>query len=73
MTKKCRINADLARELCTMNATEFRQCMDQLHASLDHMALMLGISRRNVAAYRSDKPIPAYIALATRELCRSVA
>jgi hypothetical protein len=46
----------------------FRKAMSDLHITLDGMAGRLGISRRLVAAYRNDKPIPAHIALATRYL-----
>lgn len=46
----------------------FRKAMDDLDMSLDGMAAQLGISRRLVADYRRDKPIPRHIALATRYL-----
>jgi hypothetical protein len=46
----------------------FRKAMSDLHITLDGMAGRLGISRRLVAAYRNDKPIPAHIALATKYL-----
>lgn len=46
----------------------FRQAMDELDMSLDGMAAQLEISRRLVADYRKDKPIPRHIALATRYL-----
>jgi len=36
--------------------------------SLDGMAIALDISRRQVASYRKDKPIPRHIALAARYL-----
>lgn len=44
----------------------FRQAMDELGMTLDGMAARLGIARRLVADYRKDKPIPPYIAMATR-------
>jgi len=47
---------------------DFRQTMDRLGMSLDGMATALEISRRQVASYRKDKPIPRHIALATRYL-----
>lgn len=47
---------------------DFRDAMDALEMSLDGMAAELGISRRLVAAYRKDKPIPRHIAFATRYL-----
>ncbi len=47
---------------------QFREAMDQLHVSLDGMAAHLGVSRRLVADYRKDKPIPKLVALATRYL-----
>jgi len=40
--------------------------MDELGNSLDGMAAALQISRRLVADYRKDKPIPRHIAFATR-------
>lgn len=46
----------------------FRQAMDQLGLSLEGMAAQLEISRRLVADYRKDKPIPRHIALATQYL-----
>lgn len=46
----------------------FRQAMEQLGLSLDGMAAQLEISRRQVADYRKDKPIPRHIALATQYL-----
>ncbi len=47
---------------------EFREAMDEMHMSLDGMAAHLGVSRRLVADYRKDKPIPKLVALATRYL-----
>lgn len=47
---------------------EFRSAMDDLHMSLDGMAAALEVSRRLIADYRKDKPIPRHIALATRYL-----
>ncbi|MBX3578489.1 MAG: DUF2442 domain-containing protein [Rhizobiaceae bacterium] len=46
----------------------FRQAMDVLGLSLDGMAAQLEVSRRLVAQYRKDKPIPRHIALATQYL-----
>lgn len=46
----------------------FRNAMYRLGLSLDGMAAQLEISRRLVADYRKDKPIPRHIALATRYL-----
>jgi hypothetical protein len=47
---------------------DFRQAMTDLDMSLEGMAAQLEISRRLVADYRKDKPIPRHIALATRYL-----
>ena len=47
---------------------DFRAAMDQLGLSLDGMAAALDVSRRLVASYRKDKPIPRHIGLATRYL-----
>jgi len=47
---------------------DFRQTMDRLGMSLDGMATALEISRRQVASYRKDKPIPRHIAYAARYL-----
>ncbi|KAA9354268.1 DUF2442 domain-containing protein [Ochrobactrum quorumnocens] len=47
---------------------DFCNAMDQLGMTLDGMAAALEVSRRLVADYRKDKPIPRYIALATRYL-----
>lgn len=47
---------------------DFRAAMDQLGMSLDGMAAALEVSRRLVASYRKDKPIPRHIGLATRYL-----
>jgi hypothetical protein len=47
---------------------QFRDAMDKLELSLDGMAAHLGVARRLIAGYRKDKPIPKYIALATRYL-----
>jgi len=48
--------------------TDFCQIMDRLNMSLDGMAIALDISRRQVASYRKDKPIPRHIAYAARYL-----
>ncbi|QND51376.1 DUF2442 domain-containing protein [Phyllobacterium sp. 628] len=50
------------------NNEEFRDAMDTLGMSLDGMAATLEISRRQIADFRKDKPIPRHIALATRYL-----
>lgn len=47
---------------------DFRDAMDQLELTLDGMAAALEVSRRLVADYRKDKPIPRHIGLATRYL-----
>ena len=47
---------------------DFRMAMDELGVTLDGMAAALEISRRIVADYRKDKPIPRHIAFATRYL-----
>ena len=47
---------------------DFRRAMDTLGMTLDGMAEALGVSRRLVADYRKDRPIPRYIGLATRYL-----
>lgn len=52
----------------TFTNAEFRAAMEALGLSLDGMAAALEISRRLVASYRKDKPIPRHIALATRYL-----
>lgn len=48
--------------------TEFRAAMDELGYSLDGMAARLGLSRRLIADYRRDKPIPETVGLAVRYL-----
>jgi hypothetical protein len=55
---------------CVMANSEFRAAMDDLRMSLDGMASALQISRRMIAEYRKDKPIPRHIAYATRYLAR---
>lgn len=47
---------------------DFIEAMEKLGMSLDGMALTLDISRRLVADYRKNKPIPRHIAYATRYL-----
>jgi hypothetical protein len=54
--------------IATMANVDFRTAMETLGLSLDGMAAQLEISRRLVADYRRDKPIPWHIALATRYL-----
>ncbi|MCM2291446.1 DUF2442 domain-containing protein [Allorhizobium sp. BGMRC 0089] len=46
----------------------FRDAMDDLGMTLEGMAAALEISRRQVADYRKEKPIPRNIAYATRYL-----
>lgn len=46
----------------------FREAMDDLGMTLDGMAAALEISRRQVADYRKEKPIPRNVAYATRYL-----
>lgn len=52
----------------SLDNADFRAAMDELHLSLDGMAAALGVSRRLIAGYRKDKPVPRHIALATRYL-----
>lgn len=52
----------------TFTNDDFREAMAKLSVSLDGMASALEISRRLVADYRKEKPIPRHIALATRYL-----
>lgn len=52
----------------TIDNHEFRSAMDELGFSLDGMAARLRISRRLVADYRKDKPIPPTVSLAVRYL-----
>lgn len=52
----------------TFDNQEFRTAMDELGMSLDGMAAALEVSRRLIADFRKDKPIPRHIALATRYL-----
>jgi hypothetical protein len=47
---------------------EFRSAMDELGFTLDGMAARLGLSRRLIADYRKDKPIPETVGLAVRYL-----
>lgn len=47
---------------------QFREAMTQLGLSLDGMAARLGVSRRLVADYRKDKPIPELVGLAVQQL-----
>jgi hypothetical protein len=64
------LNADWIKRLApfSLSNKEFREAMDDLQMSLDGMAVRLGIARRLIAEYRKDRPIPPYIALATRQL-----
>ncbi|CDZ30463.1 DUF2442 domain-containing protein [Neorhizobium galegae] len=52
----------------TFDNGDFRNAMDELGMTLDGMASALEISRRLVADYRKNKPIPRHVALATRYL-----
>jgi DNA-binding XRE family transcriptional regulator len=52
----------------SMTNAEFRAAMGSLRFTLDTMASRLGISRRLIASYRKDKPLPKVVALATRYL-----
>ena len=52
----------------TIGNEEFRLAMDELGFSLDGMAARLGLSRRLIADYRKDKPIPQTVGLAVRYL-----
>lgn len=54
----------------SMTNARFREAMDEAKLTLDSAAAHLGVSRRLVADYRKDKPIPKHIALATRYLHR---
>jgi hypothetical protein len=54
----------------SMTNALFRDAMDEANLTLDSAASHLGVSRRLVADYRKDKPIPKHIALATRYLHR---
>ena len=48
----------------TIGNDEFRDAMDDLGFSLEGMAARLGLSRRLIADYRKDKPIPQTVGLA---------
>jgi hypothetical protein len=48
--------------------SDFRNAMEELGMTLDGMAAALQISRRQVADYRKNKPIPRHIGLAARYL-----
>lgn len=52
----------------SLKNAEFRDAMDRLGFSLDGMASRLGLSRRLIASYRKDKPIPETVGLAVRYL-----
>ena len=68
MTKACKLDLNDVVARASMSPEEFCGLMDELNASLDTMAALLGIARRNVAGYRKDKPIPRSVALATLQL-----
>ena len=55
---------DLARE--TMDNAEFRRFLERNGLTLDAAAAALGISRRQVAYFAADKPVPRTVALACR-------
>ncbi|MFM2041677.1 MAG: hypothetical protein RLY86_253 [Pseudomonadota bacterium] len=55
---------DLARE--TMDNAEFRCFLERNGLTLDAAAAALGISRRQVAYFAADKPVPRTVALACR-------
>lgn len=67
------LSAQWVSELAQSSMTneEFREAMDRLRVTLDSMAARLGVARRLVADYRKDKPIPKFVALATRYLLRT--
>lgn len=47
---------------------DFREAMASLGQTLEGMALELGLSRRQVAYYAGEKPVPRHIGLAVRYL-----
>lgn len=47
---------------------DFRSAMEQLDQTLDGMARALELSRRQVAYYAKDRPIPRHVGLAVRYL-----
>ncbi|PRX09964.1 UNVERIFIED_ORG: uncharacterized protein DUF2442 [Martelella mediterranea] len=47
---------------------DFRNAMEQLDQTLDGMARALELSRRQVAYYAKDRPIPRHVGLAVRYL-----
>jgi hypothetical protein len=52
----------------SLENADFRSAMEELGYSLDGMAARLGLSRRLIADYRKDKPIPETVGLAVRYL-----
>lgn len=54
--------------LTRFSNSDFRTLMDNLGLTLEGMAATLEVSRRQIASYRKDKPIPKHIALASRYL-----
>ena len=52
----------------SLENAEFRDAMAELGYSLDGMAARLGLSRRLIADYHKDKPIPETVGLAVRYL-----
>ena len=51
-----------------MSNAEFRAAMEVLGESLESMALRLKLSRRLIADYRADKPVPPTVVYALRYL-----
>jgi len=51
--------------LSRFSNADFRSIMDEMGLTLDVMAATLEVSRRQIANYRKDKPIPKHIAMAT--------
>ena len=58
--------------LTRFSNSDFRALMDQLGLTLEGMAATLEVSRRQIANYRKDKPIPKHIALASRYLAQKL-
>lgn len=54
--------------VASMSNAEFRAAMDEAKMTLEGMAVTLGISRRQIAEYRKDHPIPPYIVYSVRYL-----
>ena len=56
-----------------MTPADFRAWLEQLKLTYDAAAAQLGISRRLVAYYAGQRPVPRYIALACRYLDQKLA